>query len=175
MLLLFPTSSWAVVTLGAGGGTYNYNVVDGEDVNVTAVGWTLNNVTLYGGKFDIDAAVTMNNCLAIDGANNVLDIAVGITATVNNCCFKSSKAAAEAAGGTATDTSCLWETDPLMIDPANNKFGLKWTSPCVKSGTDVSLTQDYRGRNFSGTPNIGAYQSRRVFDPWSPFLSIWAP
>jgi len=50
------------------------------------------------------------------------------------------------------------ESDPLMADPANDDFTLQGGSPCLATGTDVSLTRDYTGNVVTNPPSIGAYE-----------------
>lgn len=49
------------------------------------------------------------------------------------------------------------EADPLWTDPGNGDFTLQDTSPCVKSGIDVGLTEDFIGNSISHPPDLGAY------------------
>lgn len=138
------------VVLGSGGGTCSYSVINSLGVLVTHSGWTLNNVTVSDGVCVIAATVTMNNCIGVNEAYNALDVDNGIVVTANNCCFPSSKAQAEARGGTVTDTDCLWETDPLMVDPANDDFKLKRTSPCRDAGKNSVWAGTANVLDFSG-------------------------
>ena len=65
------------------------------------------------------------------------------------------------------------EADPLMTDPANNDFTLQKTSPCRDAGTDVGLTQDYRGSRVpkGSAPDIGAYEYFKAII-WQPIASV---
>jgi len=60
------------------------------------------------------------------------------------------------------------ESDPLMIDPANDNFKLNPHSPCVNAGTDVSLTDDYEGLKIRHAPDIGAHENQAnvLFFSW---------
>jgi hypothetical protein len=66
----------------------------------------------------------------------------------------------------AEDLPALHETskqvDPLFISPTTKDYRLRANSPCINAGTDVGLTEDFRGREIIDPPDIGAYQSRRV-------------
>lgn len=56
--------------------------------------------------------------------------------------------------------------DPRFIDPANDDYRLHFRSPCIDSGIDTGLTEDYEGNprpidgNFSGQAeyDMGAYE-----------------
>jgi len=50
--------------------------------------------------------------------------------------------------------------DPLMTDPSNDDFTLNPHSPCINAGTDVGLTEDYRGLKIRHAPDIGAYENQ---------------
>ena len=51
-------------------------------------------------------------------------------------------------------------SDPQMVDPDNQNFKLKSTSPCINAGTRVGLAQDYEGTIVPKAimPDIGAYE-----------------
>ena len=61
-----------------------------------------------------------------------------------------------------------FNSDPLMIDPANGDFHLNPHSPCVNAGTSVSLTEDYEGLKIRHAPDIGAYENQAnvLFFSW---------
>jgi len=151
------------VTLGSGGGVYSFKIIDGENISVSHSGWTINNITLYDGGFDIYASVTLNNCIGFDETNNVLDIANGVTVTINNSLFSSSEAQAEAKGGTVTETSTFWSSDPLFLDASNGDFHTLSSSPCRNTGTRIwDFNYDKDGNRIKGTkPDIGAYESQK--------------
>ncbi|KYK27217.1 hypothetical protein AYK26_04100 [Euryarchaeota archaeon SM23-78] len=63
---------------------------------------------------------------------------------------------------TGWDTNGLWE-DPKLVNPGtlvDTDYQLQSDSPCIDSGTDVGLTQDYEGNTIpqGGAPDIGAYE-----------------
>ena len=78
-------------------------------------------------------------------------------------------------GAEADDTSLAdWQTassgdansivaDPLFVDAAGGNFKLRWPSPCISAGTDVSLTEDYLGKTIpiGGAFDIGAIETYR--------------
>ena len=66
-------------------------------------------------------------------------------------------------------------SDPLMIDPANEDFTLNPHSPCVNAGADVSLTEDYQGLKIRHAPDIGAHenQTNALFFAWNLFKQWW--
>lgn len=51
-------------------------------------------------------------------------------------------------------------SDPNMIDPANNNFRLLMASLCINAGTDVSFTIDYEGKGIRHAPDIGAHENQ---------------
>ena len=52
--------------------------------------------------------------------------------------------------------------DPLLANPAAGLFKLQSTSPCIDTGTDVSLTTDHDGNPVGSSPDIGAYEYSSV-------------
>jgi hypothetical protein len=58
--------------------------------------------------------------------------------------------------GVGTDLN----SDPLYTDKASNDFTLQYNSPCVDTGTDVGLTQDYLGNTvpIRLRVDMGAYE-----------------
>ena len=60
-------------------------------------------------------------------------------------------------GTLSQDASGLNE-DPLFTDPDNDSFRLASESPCIDTGTDVSLVRDLVGGSLTGTPDMGAYE-----------------
>ena len=69
--------------------------------------------------------------------------------------------------GTWTDSGSNLDTDPLFLDPANNDFHLRPTSPMIGAGTgDVPNPPGLPATDFEGNqravgaaPDIGAYES----------------
>jgi parallel beta-helix repeat protein len=81
--------------------------------------------------------------------------------------FKSTYDDWETAYGSSTNSV---KTDPQMVDPSNEDFSLKQTSPCIDVGTDVGLTKDFYGNPVpSGvSTDIGVYEFQWVYLPSSP-------
>jgi len=53
--------------------------------------------------------------------------------------------------------------DPLFTDASGGNFKLRWPSPCINAGVDVSLTEDYTGKTIpiGGAFDIGAIETYR--------------
>jgi len=73
-----------------------------------------------------------------------------------------------ASGGDANSI----DSDPLMTDPANGDFTLQVGSPCINTGTDVGLTEDYAGNPVDANPDIGAYEYQDIDSPGSASLGM---
>ena len=54
--------------------------------------------------------------------------------------------------------------DPLLVNIANSDFHLQSISPCIDTGVDVGLTQDFEGKSvpYGSAPDVGAYESEQV-------------
>ncbi len=52
------------------------------------------------------------------------------------------------------------DSDPMVVDEANNDFRLSAGSPAINAGVDVGLTRDYDGCDvpLGGAPDIGAFE-----------------
>jgi hypothetical protein len=59
------------------------------------------------------------------------------------------------AGGKATH---CFTTDPAFIDGPNHNYALDTGSPCIDTGVNVGLTNDFNGDEIFGVPDIGAYE-----------------
>lgn len=73
---------------------------------------------------------TIKNCIVHNNTGNALSYSTGASGIVNtltNSCFYNITGVPS---GTALVTS-----DPLFVDPANDNFNLRPTSPCVNTGT----------------------------------------
>jgi parallel beta-helix repeat protein len=73
-------------------------------------------------------------------------------------------------GSTNCNTYVDWETAyggatesiqsyPLYVDSANADFRLQSGSPCINTGINVGLTQDYAGNSIVSLPDVGAYET----------------
>ncbi len=53
--------------------------------------------------------------------------------------------------------------DPLLVGPSDADFHLKSISPCIDSGMDMGLTEDFDGNPIpqGAAPDIGAYEFRK--------------
>lgn len=120
---------------------------------------------------------TVTNTICDDNDESI-SIAAGKTVTGTYNCMESS---AKQGDGTYSDGSSttLWSTDPTFIDLAAGNFKLRADSPCINAGTDLGLTQDFRGRSVpkNNVPDIGAYESIKSlqlphFDTLTP---VYAP
>ena len=142
-----------------------------EDVQVTATGCSFHNCTIRG-QLDVDESLALENTIVNNPDGDDIDIASGKAVTAKNNCFKSS---AVAGSGTYSDIAgtSLWNTDPLFIDPDNNNFRLKASSPCRNRGDNgvwagQASIFDYEGNPITnadgdivavnGTVDIGALE-----------------
>jgi len=147
--------------------------------------WEIYNNVLYDCSYIgiyVDAGIDANNQLYATVQNNICDgqthdmlceqfanITGGYNCLINDASVH----------GTCTyegSENDLYETDPLMIDPANDNFKLNPHSPCVNAGTDVSLTEDYEGLKIRHAPDIGAHENQAnvLFFSWflKDFLGV---
>lgn len=144
-----------------------------------------NNILIEGYDFDLAAAfggenpgeakggyanVYEYNCLGPEN-RNFIEWGYGT--------YKSTYASWETSYGSSTHTV---EADPLLVEPNNGDFHLQPSSPCVSTGVDVKLTQDFYGNLVptGSAPDIGAaeYVSPNVSIPFgvlSSFLALLDP
>jgi hypothetical protein len=101
-----------------------------------------------GGTYDFD-----NNCYYRTDAGDVWHWGAG-----------SYDAIADWRTASGQDANAM-EADPDFVDLNNDNVYLKGTSPCIRTGAGVSLTQDYDGQTVprpyiygEATPDIGAYE-----------------
>lgn len=98
---------------------------------------------------------------------------VGSGNTISNNCFYDAdtsdvvnyKGTAETvaeADATRTEFSSNIGSDPAMTNPGSADFTLQVGSPCLNTGTDVSLSTDYAGNSVLALPDIGAYEHQGV-------------
>jgi hypothetical protein len=75
----------------------------------------------------------------------------------------------DAAAQTLADwkTKCAGDShavsaDPVFVSTTTPDFHLQFSSPCINTGVNVGLTQDYEGNPvpYMGIPDIGAYEYR---------------
>jgi len=160
LILLWPTMGLCDLVPGQGNTVRNTFVALGADLTINYTGITLENCTIVG-TATINESITAKNCIFF--GDITLDGAKTITAT--NCCFMQSKAAI----GSVTDTDCLFETDPLLVDDTGDEatdYMLTSSSPCVDAGTYLStVTIDYFGDNrpteYADETDIGADERRK--------------
>jgi len=141
---------------------YNNSVYDSE-----------NSVFVIGGGGTVDTGILIKNnivdAIGATGVNLEWDNSSLFTSDYN--CWDENKAFWDGSnrnwthwvGTLSHDANGLYQ-DPLMTDPDNDNFTLQPGSPCINTGTDVGLTQDYAGNTvpYGGGVDIGAYESEYV-------------
>ena len=78
--------------------------------------------------------------------------------------FYSTYDAWETAYGSGTNSV---KADPLMVDPGKGDFTLQRGSPCIDTGTDLGLTQDFIGTSIPQGEGIdvGAFEYKSIAPP----------
>jgi len=56
------------------------------------------------------------------------------------------------------DMPSSFSEDPLFVDEVGHDYHLKEYSPCIFTGVDVGLTEDFDGVGVTAPPDIGAFQ-----------------
>jgi hypothetical protein len=117
---------------------------------------TVQNLTIYKTSIEAKTTSTIQNTIGYNDFLPSIDITIDTAKTVTGQynCFQD---AAKSGSGTYTDTGTLWATNPLFTS-APTDFTPQVTSPCINSGTDVGLTEDYAGHIVGAIPDIGAYE-----------------
>ena len=153
------------ITVSASGVYVNYCEQLSGWINYTAAGSYLQNYVLRGSAtLDVDAAMTANGAYI-----ETVDLASGIPLTANNCAFGRLKATIEAAGGTVSDTDCIFglsEDDARFMSATDSR--LQKTSPLINAGkAGLGINADIRNRRVpcGPAPDIGAYESRKLMIP----------
>jgi len=59
---------------------------------------------------------------------------------------------------TGSDALNCFTTDPSFVDDTNHNYHLANGSPCIDTGVNVGLTEDYDGVSVADPPEIGAYE-----------------
>lgn len=125
-----------IVTTANNGVTFKNNIM-----------YVTGNTAIYcqatGDTFDFD-----NNCYVRSGGGDVWNWGGSTYSAIADWRTNSSQ-----------DASSI-NTDPLMLDPANEDFRTVMGSVCRNAGTDVSLTVDVLGLLIRHNPDIGAYEDQ---------------
>ena len=116
---------------------------------------------LSGIDADNKKTITLRNNIFQGTSTYDVDIDDYVTATGGyNCLIGDASVNLGTDSTYSGDADDLYETDPLMTDPANGDFTLNPHSPCIDKGTDVSLTEDYQGLKIRHAPDIGAHENQ---------------
>lgn len=146
----------SILKLNSEYNTISYNIIRTGTVIASAPNNTLNNCTFAASGFlDVNATLTVNNCIFDKKAN--VSLASGVSLIANYCCFNFTLASLTASGGSVVSTHCLWDTDPVFKWSGN--LHLAPNSPCRNVGTLLFNTaSDFDGVSVIGTPDIGALE-----------------
>jgi len=88
------------------------------------------------------------------------------TATLTNCVLHRAEAYGELSGTITDAGGSQFSTNPGFRDYVSGQARLKASSPCINAGSTSGTTTDIRGRARGGSPDVGAYESKRVIPPW---------
>lgn len=135
--------------------------VNNQNVNCTGTVFYNNTIVANnddGVELAINTEVTTwtNNIIANNGGEGVDDEGIQDLIFTYNCLYNNTGGNYS---GFTLGTGCI-ETDPKLRNTGVNDYRLKSGSPCINTGTDVSLSQDYETRNVPHGPaqEIGAYE-----------------
>jgi hypothetical protein len=119
----------------------------------------------------ITSFIARNNIIYPTNDGDTYDIVSQSNAEIDyNCVYRSNPGNFISYGGSSRSLSYWQNTlgfdvhgindDPEYNDPGNRDFTLQKTSPCIDTGTDVGLTQDFEGNSVpqGSAPDIGAYE-----------------
>ena len=158
----------------AGAGWYGYCFDINMSVTTTVANLKIINNTinapaerLYAFIQSNDSWTTFTNMVVrnniVMNAHACVEITNGTVTGINvdNNDFYNTSHVTDYTGATVTGntTSSNITSNPLFKSTAT--FRLSDTSPCIDSGTDVSLTTDNYGHKITGTPDIGAMEYGR--------------
>lgn len=161
-------------------GRQNLTAIGNLIYNNTAYNNTYSNFAMQSdnaGTSEVSENLVKNNIFVSDagvtiwvnnGGDNVGDYGHG-NVFANNC-LGPERANFIGWSNVTKSTYDLWETaydgttasveaDPLFVNAAGADFTLQVGSPCIDTGIDVGLTEDYLGSAMIGIPDIGAYES----------------
>jgi hypothetical protein len=154
--------------LGANNASYENSGL--QIYNNTIISRDVNGAALFLGQYNNANNAIKNNILVNEVAGYIVETSatLGAYQTMDFNCYYSSGADKFRNQG-ADQSFAAWKTassgdahsinsDPLFRSATD--FHLQPSSPCIYTGTDVSLTSDFDGLPIRGSaPNIGAYES----------------